>query len=1589
MCIADLTGSISTELGNFHSVELSESVFSSLAIYPWTPSGADGTVSCSIFEIPEEVQTKDRENACVDFLFLFVGSGSNSVDSPETHIFTDDGFDFAVDSGQEILVWQGGGTNQNTFIEANQLSVGTPLVSWANDIYQYVQITSISFDANDSIAVNWTTTGTNSYQLQNGVVLRGFTDDYCTCKPSASIKDFPCETTTSFCVTTQSFIIQLSGSDSGGWEGGANLQNSSLLDATEGSTLKSYSLIAQTPSQDPTSLNSIAGAGQQSAVGSTVELEFNSFGQEMTASFTDMTEPVKLDVCYTESRILGPITTTPPVPYQFDQGSLQVDNLPSMSLDTDNPGNSGIFSGSASDLQNVVFLGWFGGQKFGPPEIKFVTFHQEVNASSFSQLIYNVFVQCTGSHADLPTSGYVSRSYTHFGSHNYHFHLFASDSADDGNLSPSHPSYSNAGYSLAWKINSLWTASAGYYGYPFFGGNYYRNQTFSPYNFGSLGFMDTTHTNINSRGGNNGIHSWPSASYAYKPTNIRSRSADFVHPCPVESDFESEYHGDKIWFISPQTGSRCESHNDPSFRNLSWSPTSSGTGLLEVFSFQTTHSFITWDGAACGIPEKVTDYGAVAEDQCCIQLIMNLKPTESFASPVCQSNFGTRIDLNQDLPFRHADNVIFTLASGAIGNFSSFENGRPGILDIDTQSFAKGKITLCYTASRDNPFCTDTASGIPNASPPFTPDCCPAISGCVDFFFHPGFTAGKNTIHCFPTMSIAGTPNIFTFTETDVSEPTWSLAGGFVQTIDGNGNYTGQDYSAVHGSNEIINQNGTFGIVNAATNSFVTEILMDNPTIFTENFGFFTMSCQVSNGPCTFVDTSLHYVARTRAFAGPDRTRCVNGDAGGPVNAENLITLQATGSGFWSYVTPAAALDPAFSNLIVDSSNPTSPYRIAVCAPVSTIQWTSVSSSTVLLGNEEHGITCTDTDQVNITVKKKRQAVDFLGHLNSSDDASGDIFLSNNLKFTSSFSQSPFITSFRGPLAGGSFVANWPHVMTSQDTLHDMHIFGSGRFNFHINYNHDSNAVIEDNFYILTQTNQSAGPFHIYGASTGENLQNEARLFRFKENVNGLIHGATIANSGSGTQAGLTTQSKFFIPFGPNNPSQTVHTTSRIVFSGSNSASYAAPSTIIRNGIKEALGLEAQFNISTPADFTDKTYYKIALTASYDDCNCEPIGAQGRLFFHLHAKDFRFVTQSTSLIYNHPTSPSTPIATGTFFINEPTLGIDVPVYRDVFMLNFVSESVVVSSTGSSVIYHHKTTLNTCAPFLTSSVGHDHHGQNNQGPGAMTAATNKSSSLTTVSSWNGAAYHRIDEAIETRARAFPIHIDALGVPSNTINSSLYVPLVEYEDSTISTSPSQLVRRASSVESLGPSVRPSMTVDEIKSIFYENGSSGMSNMGFGIRFRWKAREIAIYRRGNTTPLVRGSDIANILITGSFLDTYTSESYIEAPTFLPACRAYSQSVISNPYSGYSASFISGTLVDAAGTPVNRGLESGADGVHVPYFTAGTIADPNSEDMKQVVSQSVIFECTASVHDHTGRLIKEYTAEQPTMFIMTELRG
>ena len=1672
MCIADLTGSISTEFGNFNSVQMSMSAFpTSLGPYNWLPgtvakettatvTGADSlvldpningiqvgmnwqasaatptsgvvtatnpsdneidlsplieiaagelisfahpTFTCSIFNLSENVQTKDRDNACVDFLLFFLGSGSSSPHgNPTTHIFTDDGFDFAVTRDQEILVWQGGATNQNTFVPAHQLSIGTPLVCWQNDIYQYVQVDSMSFGDNNSVAVNWTTTGTNSYQLENRVVLRGFIDDFCSCKPSASINDIPCESTLSYCVSasspTDQFVLHFSGSDSGGWDGSPG---------TESTTFKAWSVVAG-PEDD--------------IVFSTT---LNNSNQELTMSVTDLPQPSNLQICYTESRILGPVELFSN-PYTFDQSSLYVGGLTSGSqfpdaLVTSGPNtgqglsDEGLHSGSANDLA-VNFTKFFSG--VDTPIFKYVFFNTELDQNTgVSNTIFHMFVQATGSHANLPgqSFGFTSQSYTHLLQPFINIHLFASDSADNGQLSPSHPSYSNAGYSLAWKINSLWTASAGSYGLMNKTADGMRSAVRSPYDFGTFG-TTAGYSGIPSDMTNRVI-TWPSASYAYRPTNIQVATG--IDPISITNDFEDTYHGDRIFFVSPQTGSRCDVTGVAASRNLNWNISSSTTtSPFHIGTFQSVGGNGAWGledteslfevNAVC--PSAGTSsYGSVAVDSCCFNLRLNRKPRELFnTSSVCQTGFGTEISLTQDLAFENADSVVFEPASGSIVYFKDFVNGTPTRLIVDTQSFAKGKITLCYTASSTNPNCTNDADEIAALSPLSTPDCCTAISGCVDVFFHPGFTAGQDGIHCYPTISLAGTPPIFTFTDTVVSQPTWSLASAAIQDdeyeilpMTPSDIANPSNHFAKFQPFDVGSSLTPFGAISEFTNSYVTEIHLEmanqDPTDNERHYGWFTMSCQVSNGPCTFTDTATHYAAKTFANAGPDRSDCLGGTRG-PLTPSGLIMLQATSSteGFWSYVDPPGALINPQMPVIEDPTDKNSAFRIALCGGRATIKWTQQSGSSVPINGEQFTINCEATDLVNIRLDSSQKPSKIVGHMNTNIDSPAEtnklVTMATSV-YTSSFSQSSTNgTANRGPFAGSLFVANFPHKVSTKDNLFDLHVFTEGKTIFKLNYTHHP-EVVSDNITFNIPSGLSAYPLPVYGGTVGDPV-NEGRMFENKGIDGGaVINGVELLNSGS--SGGLLTQSKAFGP-GLLSSTLSIHTSSLIQFSGSSSASFAAPSGSLF-GNKSA----------------DKTYYLAHLTASFgDNCICEAQGTQARIFMHMHATDFKFVTQSNRNFRVQGSSSNAPSAfmiptqivehlpdklvvagadpaadNHKHYMVEPVLGVKVPVYRDIFALNFISESVVMGTTASSVIYSRDNTNfrgQPAAPFLTCSFKQNgnfygHMGADGTPAAGLIPPTNKSSSLQSQAAINRPPVYVPQETLF--GQAYPLHsVGSAGIFSQAAGgTSGFVGIQQiFLDSN-----EPLYRQVLLNESEGQFTNP--TADQIARQFHQNPIGGMADSGFSLNFKWTATEIAVYG-ADGSELSRPEEIPAAVITGSFLDTMTSESFIEAPTFVPAQRQTTQSLGNpNAYLGYVPKLIGGnSYVD--------GLESGGNGALMPYFTPGPAASslPWADEYKPIVTQSVEFVCSASVRDFNGRLIKQYLASQSVMFIDTDpVRG
>jgi len=1496
MCIADNSCSISTDHGDFNSTSLSQSVLTSLGPHPWrfkpiyatiidgpyssdtafltnldtvmdtgtnapvqqgmeinfpdsTPNGQtsfvqffdgaevdtstaisadtgdravfsrpNGLVSCSLFNIPEFVQSKDRENACVDFLQIFVSSGSDQG-LPTTHIFTDDGFDFTVTSGQELLQWQGGWTNQNGFVPANQLGIGYKLVSWQNDIYQYVQITSMSFEENNAIGVNFLTTGTNSYQLKNGIVVRGFVDDYCSCSPSASINDFLCGSTASFCFSGSFYDplkINLSGSESGmGQDGGA------------GTTIKSWTVNPASGGEGIT--YGLSGTGTQ----------------QLTASIFEVTSSTALNVCYTETRYLGPMQTTP---FTFGTSSITWENtsLVSQSAVVENAFNhSGSFSSPSYDA--IAFHYYHSNLKF---------------PAGWSGTGRVYFIYCAGSDADLFGGGN-----TYYYSSGNHFHYFCSNSADYGTLTESHPSFSNAAYSLAWKINSSSLH-----------GNWHRSQ----YQYaGSMIPRDPT----NGRSGN---HIYPSCSYAYKPTNIVKDPSAFTG---FTSEYDSTFEGNKIHTVAINTGSWCPA-STPSWYEYMTNPIEQGhpTTIWWLLNLGMHTAPIVCAGTS--------SYGIAASDTCCIQLNMNRQPTRSFGDHICQSNFGTTVKLS-DLPFFNADTIEWELVGNSQGTFlfNDTQSNRPSTLLLDPTTHIKGKVRLCFTASSDNPKCTNDADELPYENTTLTPNCCPAISGCADVYLNPGFSADKNGTHCFPTMSLAGSSPIYNFTDTDVSQPTWSLDGAILQYNDYTLNVITDDADA----NSAWTNPAIFGAIANLTNSYDTEIHMSPDLDDDNNFGWFTMSLEVSNGPCVFKDTSIQYVAKTITNAGPDRLICIGEDHDGefpylPTGPQGFIQAQATGSnGFWTIVAPPGPYSG--HPHIFDTTSPTTEVRITNCEPKVELKWTNNSSSTVTIEGEEYGIQCIGSDTVFMEKKETGTKFNILGWSTENSH-----LLSGDIRYTQSISAShpPGLPGPYGNATGTSIGDQFGR--SNQDTLKELHVFGLPPFTTSIHYG-ASNAVTRDE--ISFQLDRPLGSFPIPTPDFGD----PNRMFKWKDGP-GILHGVRLANSES--NGGILSQSKEYIPVGINNPSLGEFTSSAFYFSGSNSASYAAAS-------------------GSGYGSYNKHFYSFGLSGSIENCNCAHIGTQGKIYYHLEVSNLRFVTNPGVVAEVNATKNGMGTILDTNYSHyhtEPTLNVQVPVYKGILALNLMSGSVIKSFTGSSTVYHHQELLNMPAPYLTASVAI------RQGIPQLVPARNSS--------------HETGHTEGAPPRSYPPLKYTLD--SGFVNN--WYP-----------NNRNLTRQVDNQATL---VKNFTTENEL--ISYFPYKTGLNAAGYGLNYRWKARELYTYKDTGAGQIQAPSPS----VTGSFGDTMTSESFVEAPIFFPALRAYSQSKLTNQYNGFNTQQI-------RGSGYTDGFESGGDGRHEPYYSP----DVGNTGNEKIISQSVMFELTASVTTDEGTILKNYYTSCSVMFM------
>ena len=129
----------------------------------------------------------------------------------------------------------------------------------------------------------------------------------------------------------------------------------------------------------------------------------------------------------------------------------------------------------------------------------------------------------------------------------------------------------------------------------------------------------------------------------------------------------------------------------------------------------------------------------------------------------------------------------------------------------------------------------------------------------------------------------------------------------------------------------------------------------------------------------------------------------------------------------------------------------------------------------------------------------------------------------------------------------------------------------------------------------------------------------------------------------------------------------------------------------------------------------------------------------------------------------------------------------------------------------------------------------------------------------------------------------------------------------------------------------------------------GTGITSGSGETLSWRWKARQLATYRGGVILP----NTTVGGTITGSFMDTMTSESFIEAPGFFPPHRD------NDPVSEWHSDAVS-------------------EAVHKPYDAFGS-----TNNFNLVRSCSVMFEVTMSRLDAiSSQVLQTYYASCSVMF-------
>ena len=1552
MCIGDITTILSTDKGDLNSIQISESISGSVP--SWRPAGVTGTVSCSLIYISKSIQTKDRNNECVDLTYMFVGTGSaNAPEKPRLKLQTDDGESFLVTDNQQILVYQGGSTSNNSYIPAQYISKGDKLVSWQNDIYQYVTVVSksgycdsfssmsINFKNNNSVAVSasmflhakttnypfsvsrlynmapfstfsqslngsivpgviggphpqvlvynttlsgslahnfaeavnaghsgtltaevsniqtgevtiyqtiisgnttdqpnlistntafntgyltsnapttftggkghynnaycnsetavdWMTGGTNSYQLRNGIVLRGFTGaDVCDCEPSASIKEYPCESTTSFCVPSmsahghsESIEIRLSGSDSGGtnktwtvnFSGGEEIVTSDFIN---------------------TQYTDSANYGTTESHGFTFTLGDFEDASNYTASLLRDISWMHESASNWGNDRLGPSNQMTGLLFDTDYG------LPSINYSPAFVEASGTIPGPDLTTATATPWAWIGVTASAPSTWKY-----EMSFQAYGRIESTITAQIGGTATDTAKNLVVAiNDATTHPTHSAWFGQVTASS--DGTLLRIMATVPGT------APNTRWSAQPIDYGRPSFWGNTTAVQfPNSESNFDPL--TNQAYINVSSVGTSQLFM----VSGTQPPAPIGfTMSYDRTDPLPVEVDV-------------------CYKES------------------LEL-------------GGSIG----------TVESECCTFFQFNKQPyTSSNLSTgyVCQPNMGRNIPLTT-LGVHNYNSIIYSLSGSQEGSFHfGFNNPEldGDIFEPNDTTYQMGVFPINFTASVSNSRCLNSASAQPSFSAPFGPlvestpnfpkhepdstPCCKSISGSINLVANPGITAGNNTVQCWPTMSLQAGGPIYNFPE--LGEVTWSIAGATLN----NGVVLG-DYNHGQSSSVFPHELIYFGKSNVTdSHSMSTEMyLLD------KNYcGMYTMSIAVSHSGCSFTDTVfIKMVSASTAIAGaPTVSFCNTEDT--ESFQEGFPVLQAAyignGVGTWTHVIPSQPSSAPGNPIILSPSK----FRTAVRQDLNTActyRWTEFSTSTHVIGEDTFSVDCYDSADVMLQYEEDPGDVMFLG--------------------------APYF-------AGGPCGCPPQAIGGSQGP-----------------------AMISSSFNL-----QLPGTFQTFiSISVHENdrwgFTPRARGLRFKSGFSASWQGAIqipgikLIASNSGHPHGLGQDT-------------------------------SVSSTGVHSGSKERWMLGAHPNLTTLnvnyANFTSSTWwFSSSLSASHFHPISVSAGVGGQFGACNQGDDEHVLTTVTPI-------PPTNWQTIQFWepgigLNladdegassraiDPSTGRRVMIFQNVAAISFQTQSgvngVQPATTESTILISGSEQMahpQICgAPFLTGSYDHcpTYFMQDQVGTG-----------YTQVFNGGATSWQTAEQDTNPSNNS---HIsNSVARPNNLYAAYPVWPVgSDNSDSPVEFAPGT-----------------QLTVPQPPMLAFH----GMSNPehGFGLKFRWKATPFAHYYGTSgvsevmTASAFEGSQWPGVY-TGSFADTMTGESFVENPTYFPSLNK--DLVNKVQYDGWTGSWYAPMLNSAGGS-------------------AGKVYE-----VADVQSQSVFFEVTASSDCCPG---KEYYASMSIMF-------